>query len=250
MNLTENAKKNLHRLFPDHQSSLHETDSEFMELLNNFAFDEIIGEGDFDLNTRMMMILGSLIATQSLTIFKIMLQGALNIGVTAVEVKEIVYQSVPYLGIGKVIDFINATNNEFERVGIKLPIAGQSTTTADTRQEKGLAVQKAIFGNVIDSIYEKSPQNQLHIQKALSANCFGDYYTRTGLELKKRELLTFVILISLGGVESQVSAHVQGNLNVGNDKDLLIGVVTQLIPYIGYPKTLNAIRAINEVSAE
>ena len=127
---------------------------------------------------------------------------------------------------------------------------GQSTTTADTRQEKGLAVQKAIFGNVIDSIYEKSPQNQLHIQKALSANCFGDYYTRTGLELKKRELLTFVILISLGGVESQVSAHVQGNLNVGNDKDLLIGVVTQLIPYIGYPKTLNAIRAINEVSAE
>ena len=249
MKLTENAKKNLQILFPDHHSSLHETDPEFMELFNNFAFDEIIGSGQLTIKTRMIMILGSLIATQSLSLYKIMLQGTLNIGVTAVQIKEIVYQTVPYLGIGKVTDFLNTTNDVFKEAGIQLPLAGQATTTAETRQEIGLAVQKSIFGNIIDSIYEKSPQNQLPIQQVLSANCFGDYYTRTGLDFKLRELLTFAILISLGGVESQVSAHVQGNLNVGNDKSLLTNVVTQLIPYIGYPKTLNAVRAINEVNA-
>ena len=44
---------------------------------------------------------------------------------------------------------------------------------------------------MIDKMYEESPENQIHIQKYLSANCFGDYYTRKGLDLKTRELLNF-----------------------------------------------------------
>ena len=111
----------------------------------------------------------------------------------------------------------------------------------------GLALQKEIFGEVIDKMYKTSPENQIHIQKYLSANCFGDYYTRKGLNIKTRELLTFVMLISLGGLEPQVKAHVQGNVNVGNDKATMISVVTQLLPYIGYPRTLNAIKCLNEV---
>lgn len=60
--------------------------------------------------------------------------------------------------------------------------------------------------------------------------------------------LTFSFLVSMGGCESQVKGHVQGNINVGNDKDVLIDVVTQLLPYIGYPRTLNALKCINEVN--
>jgi 4-carboxymuconolactone decarboxylase len=39
-------------------------------------------------------------------------------------------------------------------------------------------------------MYERSPKDQLHIQRFLSANCFGDHYTRSGLELRVRELIT------------------------------------------------------------
>jgi 4-carboxymuconolactone decarboxylase len=99
-------------------------------------------------------------------------------------------------------------------------------------------------------MYQDSPKDQLHIQRYLSANCFGDYYTRRGLDLKTRELLTFAMLVSLGGAEHQVKGHVQGNANMGNDKRTLLSVVTQLLPYIGYPRTLNAIRCINEVIPE
>jgi 4-carboxymuconolactone decarboxylase len=105
----------------------------------------------------------------------------------------------------------------------------------------------SVFGTMIDDMYEQSPENQIHIQKHLSANCFGDYYTRTGLDLKMRELLTFSMLLSLGGCEPQLKGHVQGNINIGNDKELLLSVVTQLLPYVGYPRALNAIRCINEV---
>jgi hypothetical protein len=62
-----------------------------------------------------------------------------------------------------------------ESRGIKLPLADQSTTSPETRYEKGLEVQKSIFGEMIDKMYEESPANQIHIQKYLSANCFGDY---------------------------------------------------------------------------
>jgi 4-carboxymuconolactone decarboxylase len=179
-----------------------------------------------------------------------MLGAALNVGVTPIEIKEILYQSVPYVGIAKVLDFIHATNELFQSKGIQLPLEGQSTTTPETRYEKGLALQKVIFGEMIDRMYETSPQNQLHIQKYLSANCFGDYITRKGLDIKTRELLTFSMLISLGGTETQVKGHIQGNANVGNDKQLLLSVVTQLLPYIGYPRTLNAIKCLNEVIPE
>ena len=86
-----------------------------------------------------------------------------------------------------------------------------------------------------------------HIQEYLSANCFGDFYTRKGLDLKTMELLTFAMILSLGGCEPQLKGHVQGNLNVGNGRQVMIDAVTQLLPYVGYPRTLNAIRCINEV---
>jgi 4-carboxymuconolactone decarboxylase len=57
------------------------------------------------------------------------------------------------------------------------------------------------------------------------------------------------MLVALGGCEAQVKGHVAANLNVGNDRGLLIAVVTQLLPFIGYPRTLNALRVVDEVTA-
>jgi 4-carboxymuconolactone decarboxylase len=250
MNISEVANKNHEELFPNHKSTLKVTDPELIEVFDNFAFDEVIGYGNLDTRTRMIMILGSIIASQALGEFKVMLGGALNIGVTPVEVKEIVYQAIPYVGMAKVFDFIHSTNEILVSRGIKLPLDGQSTTTPETRFEKGLEVQKSIFGDTIDKMYKASPANQIHIQEYLSANCFGDYITRNGLDIKTRELLTFSMLLSLGGCEPQLKGHIQGNLNVGNDKETLLGTVTLLLPYIGYPRSLNAIRCLNEVMPE
>ena len=248
--LSENAIKNHEELWPNYKSSAKETDPELIEAFDNFAFDEVISYGNLDTKTRVMMILGSTIACQAITEYKMFLNAALNVGVTPVEVKEIFYQSVPYVGMAKVIDFIYVTNEILTERGIKLPLEGQSTTTPETRFEKGLAVQKEVFGEMIDTMYKDSLADQIHIQKYLSANCFGDYVTRNGLDIKTRELLTFSMLLSLGGCEPQLKGHIQGNLNVGNDKQILLSVVTQLLPYIGYPRSLNAIKCLNEVIPE
>jgi len=250
VNLTVAAIKNHEELWPGYESKAALTDPELIEIFDNWAFDEVISSGNIDTKTRVMMILGSTIACQAQSEYKMMMNAALNVGVKPVHIKEIIYQSVPYVGIAKVIDFIYLTNEILTERGIQLPLEGQSTTTPENRKEKGLAIQKEIFGEMIDKMYESSPKNQLHIQQYLSANCFGDYYTRNGLDVKTRELLTYSMLISMGGTESQVKGHIQGNVNVGNNKETLLSVTTQLLPYIGYPRTLNAINCINEVMPE
>ncbi len=250
MNLTKTAIRNHEELFPNYKSTLKETDPELIEIFDNFAFDEVINYGGLDTKTRVMMILASTLASQALSEYKVMLSGALNVGVTPIEIKEILYQSVAYVGIAKVLDFIHATNEVLLSKGIQLPLEGQSTTSRETRYEKGLELRNQIFGDTTEKMYNESPKNQLHIQNYLSANCFGDYYTRKGLDIKTRELLTFAMLISLGGAEPQVKGHIQGNVNVGNEKAKLLSVITQLLPYIGYPRTLNALQCLKEVIPE
>jgi 4-carboxymuconolactone decarboxylase len=233
MPITDTAQKNHEELFPNHQSTLKLTDPELIEVFDNFAFDEVLRHGNVDTKARLMVLLASLIAQQTLAEYEAMLGGALNVGVTPIEAKEILYHSVPYVGIAKAFEFIHATNEVLKSRGVKLPVQGQSTTTRENRFEKGLALSKSIFGDRIDRMYEQSPESQIHVQRFLSANCFGDYQTRTGLDVKTRELLTFSILLSLGGCEPQLKGHIQGNLNVGNDKAFLLAVVTQLLPFIG-----------------
>ena len=249
MPISETARKNHDELFPGHVSTLAVTDPELIEIFDNFAFDEVLRHSDLDARTRLMVQLASLVAAQALSEYRVMLGAALTVGVTPVEVNEIVYQAVPYVGMAKAFDFLHATNEVLTERGVGLPLEGQSTTTRANRAEKGLAVQKVIVGaDIIDQMYASAPADEAHIQRYLSANCFGDYYTRIGIDVRTRELLTFSMLVSLGGCEPQAKGHVAANLNVGNDRARLIDVLTQLLPFIGYPRTLNGLRAIDEVT--
>jgi len=245
----ERAQKIHNELFPGHVSTLAVTDPELIETFDNFAFDEVLAYSELDMRTRLMIQLAALIASQALREYRVMVGAALTVGVTPVEMKEIVYQAVPYVGMGKVFDFIHATNEVLTERGIPLPLPGQSTATPDTRAEKGLEVQKHIVGaEAVEKLYASAPPDQQHIQHFLSANCFCDHLTRTGIDIPTRELLTLSMLVALGGCDQQVKGHVAANLHVGNDRAKLIDVLTQLLPFIGYPRTLNGLRAIDEVA--
>ena len=76
----------------------------------------------------------------------------------------------------------------------------------------------------------------------------ADFYTRGTLDLKMRELITFCAICCLGGCEPQAKSHAGANISVGNTREMLIDAVTQCLPFIGFPRTLNAISCINEVT--
>jgi 4-carboxymuconolactone decarboxylase len=230
-------------------SDLAITDPEVIEVFHNFAFDEVVRDSRLESGTRQMVQLAALIASQALSQYRVLAGAALTAGLPPVALKELVYQAVPYIGFAKVYDFLHVTNDLLAERGVKLPLPPQSTTTAETRLEKGLAVQKRIIGEeLLGKIEASAPADEKHIQRFLSNNCFGDYVTRGGIDVPIRELLTFSMLVALGGAEGQVKAHVSANMNVGNDRGTLIDVLTQLLPFIGYPRTLNGLRAVDEVS--
>ena len=251
MALRDDARQLLATLLPGETSIFGGEDPELAEIFVNFALGDVPAHSDLDLRTRLLCTLASAVATQSRTLFRTTLEAALNTGVTPVEVKEVLYHAVPYAGMARVADLLRLTNETLRSRGVQLPLEAQGTTTRQSRFEKGLDVQRAIFGaENIDAMRAAAPDSQKHIQDFLSANCFGDYMTRRGLDEAARELVTFSILISLGGCEPQVKGHIAGNVKVGNDKRKLLAVVTQLLPWIGYPRTLNAIGCLNEVLPE
>lgn len=89
-----------------------------------------------------MVQLASMIASQALAEYRVVLGAALTVGVSPAEAKEVVYQAVPYVGMAKVFDFLHATNDVLTERGISLPLEGRATTTAGDRLAKGLAKQK------------------------------------------------------------------------------------------------------------
>ena len=175
-----------------------------------------------------------------------MLPAALNMGVTPEEVKEIVYQSVAYCGIGRIFPFLKATNEVFETRGIQLPLAPQAHTTTANRLEAGIQAQVDIFGEGMHEFYKSGPEDSRHINHWLADNCFGDYYTRGVLDLRQRELITFCFLAAQGGCEPQLTSHASANLRMGNTKDFLIAVISANIPFIGYPRSLNALGCVRQ----
>lgn len=175
-------------------------------------------------------------------------EGALRAGATPEQVHESIFHCTPYVGLPKVKAALERVDQVMEMLKIK-PCAPAGTTTDETRHNAGLAVQRAIFGTEnIDKMNASAPADQKHFNDYLSANCFGDYYTRKVLDVKERELVTFTAIVTLGGCEPQAKAHAAANIAVGNTRQDLLDALTIALPYIGYPRTLNGLSCVNAVA--
>lgn len=248
MDISEFAKQYQAKMFGGENCPLAETDPEFVERFSNFAFDEVVNSGELDGKTRFLAILATLLGCQGIDEFRVMLPAALNFGVTPVEAKEVVYQAVAYLGIGRVLPFLNASNEILRARGVKLPLEGQARTTTENRLQAGEQAQIDIFGEGMRGFAETGMDTNGQVNKWLVDNCFGDYYTRGGLDYKQREMITFCFLAAQGGCEPQLASHAAANMCVGNGREFLIQIVSQCLPYIGYPRSLNALRCVNDAA--
>ncbi|PLV58094.1 carboxymuconolactone decarboxylase family protein [Brachyspira pilosicoli] len=247
LTMTEKAKTKYNELLKRDASITKTNDADLESIFNNFVYGEVYNHGTLDPKLRELVTLVSLTASQGTDMIKPHVETALNIGVSPIEIKEALYQCSPYVGYPRVFAALEKANEVFKEKNISLPIESQSTVTESTRFDKGLETQVSMYGDAILTAHSNAAPNQKHIQNFLSANCFGDFYTREGLDLQTRELLTFIMIISLGGAEPQAIAHANANIKMGNSKDMLIEAVTQCLPYIGYPRTLNAITIINNI---
>ena len=225
--------------------NLYATDKEYKERFDYFLEEVKNDEGNkLDEPTRYLAVLSVLMGNQGICAYEEVLEKALDV-LSPVQVKEMVYQATDYLGYGRMLEFLKVTNEVFNKKGIELPLESQTTTTIENRLEKGIQAQVDIFGEHMNEAWKKATVN-----KWLASNCFGDYYTRGGLDLKQREMITFCFLYAQGGCKPQAIAHAKANIRLGNDQDFLIKIVSQNVPFVGYPRSINAIDCIEKAGKE
>ena len=90
---------------------------------------------------------------------------------------------------------------------------------------------------VINSLADIAPD----VGKFIVEFAFADIYARPTLTLKEREMITITSLLTSGGCEPQLNVHINGAINVGISQQKIIETFIQCIPYVGFPRVLNAI---------
>ena len=224
-------------------------DPEFEQIAKNFLLGDVSARGCLTDVQRALVTVAALTATQSLTHMEQYLLAGMKMGATAEQLRETIYQCAPYIGFSKALAAADKMNEALREKKVALP-KSQATVTEADRGEKGFLTQKSIFPAGLDGMYQSSPENRKHVAEYLASMCFGDFYTRGALDIKTREILTLCIISAQGGCESQVKSHVQANFNVGNDETTMIEAITQCLPYMGFPRTLNALGCVAEVAGQ
>lgn len=247
MDRIELCKKTYNQLFGGEALTNTGSDPELINILQKFIFGEVFHIGELDVKTREMITCVTLATMQTLPQLKAHAAAALNVGVTPVELREATYQCAPFIGFPKTLNAVSTINEVFKEKGIALPLESQETVKEDERFEKGKEIQFPLYGEKMKESLKALPDGMNEdLPRLLTEMCFGDFYTRNGLDVKTRELLALCVLAALGA-DRQIESHTRGNIKAGNDKATLVAAMIQCLPYIGFPLALNAIHIIKDI---
>jgi 4-carboxymuconolactone decarboxylase len=110
---------------------LGESDPEFIEMFNRFAYGNVAKHGSLDDRQRSVAVLSSLMGCGAVEEYGVMAHVALRVGVDPAELKELIYQAVAVLGMGPVLPFLSVINELLESKSVKLPLQRQLAGKGD-----------------------------------------------------------------------------------------------------------------------
>ena len=244
MTRTEICNKNMKILF---NGSMAESgaDVEMMQILQKYIFGEVFTVGELDIKTRELITVVSLTTQQTLPQLKAHINGALNAGNTQLEVREAIYQCAPFIGFPKTLNALGVLNEVFKERNIEPPAAA-ATVSENERYKKGKEIQEKLYGDEIKQAMKGLPDNLGdEAARFLTEVCFGDFYTRQGLDIKTRELLALAILVTKDD-ERTLRSHIKGSIKAGNTPETVAAAIIQCMPYTGTPNALHALKILKE----
>jgi 4-carboxymuconolactone decarboxylase len=118
------------------------------------------------------------------------------------------------------------------------------------RFERGWEKLKQIHGDegerFIDNVKDISPD----LARFIVEFGFGDVYSRPGLDIRSRQIVTVAALTTLGNAQPQLKVHIRAALNAGCSREEMIEVMIQLAVYAGFPAALNGLGLVKQVLEE
>jgi 4-carboxymuconolactone decarboxylase len=117
----------------------------------------------------------------------------------------------------------------------------------ESPRERGERLLRQVDGDkVADNLLRAYEDVAPDFTRYLVEFAFGEIYARPG-ELKHRELIAIASLATMGGCDPQLETHVHGAFNAGLTEAEIVEAVMTLIPYIGFPRSLNAMAVVKRV---
>lgn len=110
--------------------------------------------------------------------------------------------------------------------------------------QKGAAKMKELFG--------AEPQPGMMQEDFLNItveHLFGEIWTRPGLELKERSMITVTTLTVLAR-DRELKTHLRGALNAGISREKITEMMIHLAHYAGWPIAVNGLRVARELFDE
>lgn len=118
------------------------------------------------------------------------------------------------------------------------------------RFERGLEVRKKVLGEeYVNESLARATDFSRPMQEFVTEYCWGEIWTRPGLDRKTRSMLNLAMLTALNRPH-EIKLHVRGALNNGVTKEEIREVFLQTAVYCGVPAAIDSFRIAQEVFAE
>lgn len=118
------------------------------------------------------------------------------------------------------------------------------------RHQKGLELRRRMFGRAgADDHIDRASKYMRPVQDIVTEQCFGEIWSRPGLDLRTRSLITVAMLAALGKT-AEIRIHTRGALANGATKEELKELALHVSPYCGIPAMVNAMIAIEAAIGE
>ena len=126
----------------------------------------------------------------------------------------------------------------------------RSNNGDDERYRRGLAVRKEVVGEAhVERSMANTSEFSRPVQEYVTRACWGDVWSRPGLDRRTRSLLNLVMLTALGR-SHELAVHVRGAVTNGCTTDEIQEALLQAAVYCGAPAGLEAFRVAEKVLAE
>ncbi|AKA68699.1 carboxymuconolactone decarboxylase family protein [Clostridium scatologenes] len=237
------------------KNSLNDISPDLVKYMIEYSFGDIYSRDGLDLKSKEIAVVASLTALGNAEPqLKVHINGALNVGCTINDIKEIILQMSAYSGFPTCINAMNALKNvlsEREKQGIKDSIGEEAANKISPldRYEVGAAELSELDSNQVE-ILENAYNNFSPDLVKLVVQSYADIISRNNLSKRYRQIATIAALTALGNAKSQLKFHINAGLNIGLTADDVKEVMLLMTIYAGFPSAINGTNILKEVLDE
>lgn len=237
------------------KNSLNDISPDLVKYMIEYSFGDVYSREGLDLKSKEIAVVAALTALGNAEPqLKVHINGALNVGCTINEVKEIILQMSGYSGFPTCINAMNALKDvlkEREKQGIKDSIGDEPTNKVSPidRYEVGAKELSELDSNQVE-LLESGYNNFAPDLVKLVIHSYADIIARNNLNKRYRQIATIAALTALGNAKPQLKFHINAGLNVGLKADEVKEIMILMTVYAGFPSAINGTNILKEVLNE